>query len=70
MWFETLSVREDALDGAAIRKEIRLHFAMDNGKSHSFVMLLYIPKNAKVPSPVFLGLNSRAIMPQRMKKTS
>ncbi len=57
MWFETLSVREDALDGAAIRKEIRLHFAMDNGKSHSFVMLLYIPKNAKAPSPVFLGLN-------------
>lgn len=57
MWFETLSVREDALDGAAIRKEIRLHFAMDNGKSHSFVMLLYIPKNAKAPAPVFLGLN-------------
>ena len=70
MWFETLSVREDALDGAAIRKEIRLHFAMDNGKSHSFVMLLYSPKTPKCRRRCFSDSISRAIMPQRMKKTS
>ena len=57
MWFETLSVQENALDGTAIRKEICLHFARNNGKSHSFVMLLYIPKHTTAPAPVFLGLN-------------
>ncbi len=54
--FETVSVKDDALDGTAIRKEIKLSFAMKNGRSHSFVMLLYIPKN-KPPMPVFCGLN-------------
>ncbi len=55
--YEVLSVKEDALNNTAIRKEIRLTFSMNNGKSHSFVMLLYIPKNAKKPVPVYLGLN-------------
>ena len=55
--FETLSVRDDALDNTAIRREIRIHFEMNSARSHSFVMLLYIPKNAKLPPPVFLGLN-------------
>ena len=53
---EVLSVKEDALDNTAIRKEIKLTFS-HNGKSHSFVMLVYIPKNAPAPVPVFLGLN-------------
>ena len=57
MWFETLSVREDALDNTAIRKEIRIHLAMNSGRSRSFIMLLYLPKNADGPVPVFLGLN-------------
>ena len=56
-YFETLSVKEDALNGTAIRKEIRLNFAMNDGKTHSFVMLLYIPRNAAKPVPVYLGLN-------------
>lgn len=56
-FFEVLSVKEDALNNTAIRKEVRLNFAMNNGKTHSFVMLLYIPKNAPRPVPVFLGLN-------------
>ena len=55
--FETLSVRDNALGNTAIRKEIRIHFEMNSARSHSFVMLLYIPKNAKLPPPVFLGLN-------------
>lgn len=55
--FELLSIRNDALDNTAIRKEIRIHCAMNDGRSHSFDMLLYIPKAAKKPVPVFLGLN-------------
>lgn len=57
MWFETLSVRRDALDNTAVRKEIRIHLEMNSGRSHSFVMLLYIPRNLREPAPVFLGLN-------------
>ena len=53
---EVISVKEYALDNSAIRKEIKLTFT-HNGKTHSFVMLVYIPKNATAPVPVFLGLN-------------
>lgn len=55
--FELLSVKDDALGNTAVRKEIKLNFAMNNGKTHSFVMLLYMPKNISAPVPVFLGLN-------------
>lgn len=55
--FETLSVKNDALNNTAIRKEIKLSFSMPDGRKHSFVMLLYIPQNAEKPVPVFLGLN-------------
>ncbi|OQA81258.1 MAG: hypothetical protein BWY31_03788 [Lentisphaerae bacterium ADurb.Bin242] len=55
--FELLSRRDDALGNTAVRKEIRLHFGMNNGRKHSADMLLYIPKNAAKPVPVFLGLN-------------
>lgn len=54
--YETLSVKENALDGTATRKEIRIHLAMHNGKKHSMDMLLYVPKAAKKPVPAFLGL--------------
>lgn len=57
MSFELLSCREDALDNTAIRKEIRIHVGMNNGREHHFDMLLYIPKNAIGPVPAFLGLN-------------
>ncbi len=55
--FELLSRRDDALDGMAIRKEIRIH-AEANGRSIAFDMLLYLPKEAEThPVPAFLGLN-------------
>ena len=57
MTFEVLSVRSDALDGTAVRKEIRLHFARNDGGEHAADLLLYLPKNAPGPVPVFLGLN-------------
>lgn len=57
MSFELLSCREGALDGIAVRKEYRIHFEMDNGRSHFIDMLLYIPAGAAEPVPAFLGLN-------------
>ncbi len=57
MRLELLAQKDDALDGLAIRKEIRLHFGMKNGRKFNFDMLVYIPKNAPGPVPVFVGLN-------------
>lgn len=56
--FEVLSIKEDALNNTAIRKEIRIH-SENNGKNHAFDCLLYIPKNATKPVPAFAGLNFR-----------
>ncbi|MDD3886219.1 MAG: hypothetical protein PHI35_05070 [Victivallaceae bacterium] len=54
--FEILSERGDALDGQAVRREIRLTFAMNNGRSHTVDVLVYTPKQVK-SAPVFIGLN-------------
>jgi hypothetical protein len=55
--YELISIKENALDGTAVRKEIRIHFEMNSGKSHFIDMLLYVPKNADKPVPAFIGLN-------------
>ena len=55
--FMILSEKKDALDGLAVRREIEIKCSMQNGKSHSFIMLLYIPSAAKGKVPAFLGLN-------------
>lgn len=52
MTFELTSLEPNAMGGKAVRKEIAINTA---GKS--FSLLLYLPKNAKGPVPVFLGLN-------------
>ncbi len=65
--FELLSEKDDALDGLAIRKEIRINSDMKDGRHHHLDMLLYVPKNAKAPSPVFVGLSfggNHAITPE------
>ena len=65
---ELLSLREDALNNTAIRKEIRIHCDMDNGRHRDFDMLLYVPKNMKHPVPVFMGLNfngNQSVTPER-----
>lgn len=46
----------EALDGAAIRKQVRITVSTEKGASDA-LMLLYIP-NTDTPSPVILGLNS------------
>lgn len=58
MSYEILNVKNDALDGRAIRKEIRISF-FHQGSCRSWVMLLYIPKDAKGKVPVTVGLNFR-----------
>ena len=54
---ELLAEKDNALDGLAIRKEIRIHCEMDNGRRFYFDMLLYVPKRVIAPPPVFVGLN-------------
>ena len=54
---EQLSLKENALNNTAIRKEIRIHCDMNNGRHRDFDLLLYVPKHLKKPAPVFLGLN-------------
>ncbi len=57
MEIKLLSSRDDALGGIALRREYRIYFQMDNGKKFDFDILLYVPKNAKTPPPVFVHLN-------------
>ncbi|HKK76682.1 MAG TPA: hypothetical protein VJ953_16515 [Saprospiraceae bacterium] len=47
---------EVALDGRAIRKQVRLRFSR-NGQSHEVSLLIYLPAAAEKPVPLFLGLN-------------
>ena len=56
VWSEVISVRNDALENTATRKEVRLHFEMNNGRKHFMDLLLYLPKAAEKPIPAFLGL--------------
>jgi hypothetical protein len=56
--FEVTSVEPKALDGKAIRKEIRAYFG--GGKDGPRMdILVYLPANARAPVPIFLGLNFR-----------
>ncbi len=48
-----LAENPEALGGLAIRREYRIFCRMNNGRSFDFDMMLYVPKNAKVPPPVF-----------------
>lgn len=54
--FQVLTERCDALDDTAVRQEIRITCQNQHGRTHSFDMLLYRPKNAAKPVPAFLGL--------------
>ena len=54
--YELLSEKKDARERKAIRKEVRIHFEMKNGRSHFMDLLYYIPAKAKEPVPVFAGL--------------
>src|ERR1700712_1285535 len=54
--FVVTNVKNDALNGKAIRKLVSIFFD-DYPQLGSIDVLLYIPKNAINPAPVFVGLN-------------
>ncbi len=56
MSFELTSIEQNALDGKAVRKEVMAYFSREKG-GPKMDILLYLPKNAKGPVPIFLGLN-------------
>ena len=53
--FETVYRNENALGGKAVRKEVRVHF--DGSGQHYLRLMVYTPRNAEGPVPVFLGIN-------------
>ncbi len=54
--YELLSLDEHALQGRAVRKQIRLSFR-GRQKTLQMDLLLYLPAGSPGPAPVFLGLN-------------
>jgi len=58
MKFQVSSVAEDALDGKATRKQVSVQFTGRPGGPKMDV-LVYLPKAAEKPVPLFVGLNFR-----------
>ncbi len=56
MRFEVTSVDVHAFGNKAIRKEVTIHFT-DKNDGPKMNLLLYFPRPARKPVPVFLGLN-------------
>ena len=54
--FQLIQTDNNALNGLAIRKQVSIFFT-DYPKLSPIEVLLYIPKAARLPAPVFLGLN-------------
>ncbi len=54
--FELLEQSRDVLDGTAIRKQIRARFS-GNKRDLYMDILIYLPKNASGPVPLFTGMN-------------
>ena len=54
--FDVLSINEQALDGKATRKEIRVFFTSEDVRPYMDI-LLFVPNEATQPVPAFLGLN-------------
>lgn len=54
--FETLDVTPGALNGTAVRKQVRVTFNVGD-RQHSMDLLVYLPAEAASPVPVVLGLN-------------
>ncbi len=56
MHFQLLSSSDEALDGSAVRKQVRVYFSADRD-GPQMELLMYLPRDAGRPVPVFLGLN-------------
>ena len=55
--FELMNLCSDAFGGLAIRKEVRIHCEMRDGKKCFFDILMYVPNKVSSPVPAFVGLN-------------
>jgi hypothetical protein len=58
--YEVLSTDAHALGGKAVRKIVAIYFGGKSGDP-KINLLVYLPANAKKPSPVFLGLSFSGI---------
>ena len=56
IWFKVYSIDSNALQGKAIRKQVTIFFN-STASAPSMDLLLYLPRSAKKPVPVFIGLN-------------
>ncbi|MFO7936993.1 MAG: acetylxylan esterase [Kiritimatiellia bacterium] len=54
--FELVEENSEALDGKAVRRQIRAHFTDEPG-GPGMNILIYLPAKAKGPVPIFVGLN-------------
>ena len=54
--FDIYEFNNQALDGIAIRKQIRVYFT-EREKGSFMDILIYLPNKAKTPVPLFIGLN-------------
>ncbi len=55
--FVTTKEKKDALYGKARLKELTVYFTSDKDPKYSMDILIYMPKEAKNPSPAFVALN-------------
>lgn len=65
MSFHQFDRADDAVDGAAIRKQVTVEFS-GNDRKLSMDILIYLPKGRPLPVPLFVGLNfggNHAIQP-------
>ncbi len=54
--FEVFERADDALDGQAVRKQVRAHF-VEGDDGPTMDILIYLPRDADGPFPLFVGLN-------------
>lgn len=55
LYSEVLTEDTDALEGKAVRKEVKVY--LDASKTLSMTLLMYVPNDRKGPVPAFLGAN-------------
>ncbi|MEO8619564.1 MAG: acetylxylan esterase [bacterium] len=59
LWFRTTETSSSALDGRAVRRQVTVYFTKDSA-GPKVDLLLYLPSNARGPSPVLLNVSFTA----------
>jgi hypothetical protein len=58
MSFDVFDRTDGALDGKAVRKQVKVRFTAD-ANAPAMDILIYLPRGAKAPVPLFVGMNFR-----------